>query len=86
MNGRTDGQTDGQTDSPRVLQDFVPFGAAALLPLNLNHTLLKQVTGTSDHLLPLGCYLALMGVFPIAAPARMLGNPNTTPDSHTQLG
>ena len=51
---RTDGQTDGQI-SP-VLQDFVPFGAAALLPLNLNHILLKQSKGTADHLLPLGCY------------------------------
>ena len=30
--------------------------AAALLPLNLNQTLLKQGTGTTDHLLPLGCY------------------------------
>ena len=48
---------DGRTDSPCVLQDFVPFGAAALLPLNLNHFLLKQGTGTADHLLPLGCYL-----------------------------
>ena len=31
-NGQTDGRTDGQTDeqkSPCVLQDFVPFGAAA---------------------------------------------------------
>ena len=54
--GRTDVRTDGRTDSPCVLQDFVPFGAAALLPLNLNHTLLKQGTGTADHLLPLGCY------------------------------
>ena len=27
--GRTDGQTDGWTDPPCVLQDFVPFGAAA---------------------------------------------------------
>ena len=53
---RTDGWTDGQTDSPCVLQDFVPFGAAALLPLILNQTLLKQGTGTADHLLPLGCY------------------------------
>ena len=26
------------------------FGAAALLPLNLNHSLLKQGTGTADHL------------------------------------
>ena len=29
MDGRTDGRTDGQTDSPCVLEDFVPFGAAA---------------------------------------------------------
>ena len=33
MDGRTDGRTDGWmdrgTDSPCVLQDFVPFGAAA---------------------------------------------------------
>ena len=50
---------DGRTDSPCVLQDFVPFGAAALLPLNLNHFLLKQGTGTADHLLPLGCYFLL---------------------------
>merc|ERR1711954_211461 len=50
---------DGRTDSPCVLQDFVPFGAAALLPLNLNHTQLKQGTGTADHLLPLGCYSLL---------------------------
>ena len=33
--GRMDGQTDGWTDSPCVLQDFVPFGAAALLTLQL---------------------------------------------------
>ena len=54
--GRTDGRMDGWTDSPCVLQDFVSFGAAALLPLNLNHFLLKQGTDTADHLLPLGCY------------------------------
>ena len=50
-----EGRTDIRTDSPCVLQDFVPFGAAAqLLPLNLNHTRLKQGTGTADHLLPWG--------------------------------
>ena len=54
MDSQTDGQTDGQI--PPVLQDFVPFGAAALLPLYLNHILLKQGTGTAYHLLPLGCY------------------------------
>ena len=34
MRGRR--QTDGRMDKqiPRVLQDFVPFGVAALLPLN----------------------------------------------------
>ena len=58
MDGRMDGWT-GRTDSPCILQEFVPFGAAALLPLNLSHTLLKQGTGTADHLLPLGCYLGL---------------------------
>ena len=29
MDGQTDGHTDGRTDSPCVLQDFVPFRAAA---------------------------------------------------------
>ena len=48
MDGWTDGRMDGWTDFPCVLQDFVPFGAAALLPFNL--TLLKQGTGTADHL------------------------------------
>ena len=48
--GRIDGRTDGQTDSP--------FGAAVLLPLDLNQTLLKQGMGTADHLLPLGCHCA----------------------------
>ena len=51
---RTDRRTDGQTESPCVLQDFVPFGAAALLLLNLNQTPLKQGTGTADHIPPLG--------------------------------
>ena len=51
MNERTDEQK-----SPCVLQDFFSFGAAALPPSNLNHKLLKQGTGTTDHLLSLGCY------------------------------
>ena len=70
MDGRTDGQTDRQMDGQmdgwtgrwtevRVLLDFVPFRDAALLPLNLNQFLLKQGTGTADHLLPLGCYSLL---------------------------
>ena len=58
--GGGDRHTDGRTDSPCVLQDFVPFGAAALLPLNLHHFLLKQGTGTADHLLPLGCYFVFL--------------------------
>ena len=54
--GRTDGQTDGQTDrnSPCVLEDFVPFRAAALLPINFNTHKLKQGKGTDDHILPVG--------------------------------
>ena len=50
---------DGWADFPCVLQDFVPFGAAALLPFNINQTLLKQGKGAADHLLPLGCYFFL---------------------------
>ena len=54
-----DGHMDGQI--PPVLQAFAPFGAAALLLLNLNHVLLKQGTGTADHFLPLGCYCLCTG-------------------------
>ena len=42
------GGTDGQTDkrkSPCALQDFVPFGAAALLPLTEIHNHAKQGNG-----------------------------------------
>ena len=48
MDGRTDGRTDRQTNerkSPCVLQDFVPFGAAALLPLTPIHNHAKQGNG-----------------------------------------
>ena len=36
MDGRKDGRTDRWKDknSPSVLQDFIPFGAAALLPFS----------------------------------------------------
>ena len=44
MDGRTDGWMDEQK-SPCVLQDFVPFGAAALLPLTLIHNHAKQGNG-----------------------------------------
>ena len=50
---------DGWTDRQFLLvvyRIFVPFGAAALLPFNLNHKLLKQGMGTADQLLPLSCY------------------------------
>ena len=45
---RTDGRTDERTDeqkSPCVLQDFVPFGAAALLPLIPIYNHAKQENG-----------------------------------------
>ena len=52
IDGQTDGMTAGRTDremdrqkSPCVLQDFVPFGAAALLPLTPIHNHLKQGNG-----------------------------------------
>ena len=48
-------QTDGRTDSPYVLQNSVPVGAAALLPLDLNHILIQQGMGTADQLLPSRC-------------------------------
>ena len=55
-------QTDGRTNTgmkvPCILQDFVPFGTAALLPLNLNHILLKQGTGNTD-----GYYLRAAIIF-----------------------
>ena len=37
--------------SPCVLQDFVPFGATALLPLTAQQ-IIKQGKGIADHLLP----------------------------------
>ena len=46
--GGTNGQTDGWNDeqkSPCVVQDFVPFGAAALLPLTPIHNHAKQGNG-----------------------------------------
>ena len=74
LNGWTDGRTDEQK-SPCVQQDFFPFGAAALLPLNLNHTLLKQGTGTADHLLPLACYYTSL-------PGRVTRSSFLSPDGH----
>ena len=55
-----DKQTDGWMDrnSSCVLQDFVPFGAAALLPFESTHKSpfnkhqLKQGKGTDDHIVP----------------------------------
>ena len=41
-------------NSPCVLQDFVPFRAAALLPLKFTLKMLKQGKGIADHILPLG--------------------------------
>ena len=42
---RTDGWMERRADFPCVLQDFVPFGAAALLPLIPIHTHAKQGNG-----------------------------------------
>ena len=45
---RTDGQMDGRNDKqefPCVLQDFIPFGAASLLPLTPIHNHAKQDNG-----------------------------------------
>ena len=39
-----------------ILAPQTYFVAAAPLPLNLNHTLLKQGPGSADHLLPFGWY------------------------------
>ena len=44
MDGQTNGWTDKQK-SPCVLQDFVPFGAAALLPLTPIRSHSKQGNG-----------------------------------------
>ena len=46
--GRTNERMNARTDeqkSPCVLQDFVPFGAAALLPLTQIHNHAKQGNG-----------------------------------------
>ena len=50
--GEAGGRMDGRTDFPCVLQDLVPFGAAALplIPI-YNHA--KQGNGFADHVLPL---------------------------------
>ena len=46
MDGKTDGRTDERTNRvPCVLQDFVPFGAAALLPLTPIYNRAKQGNG-----------------------------------------
>ena len=62
--GRTDRRMDKQMDgwmdkhmdrnSPCVLQDFVPFGGAALLSFDFNKSKVKPGKGTNDHILPVG--------------------------------
>ena len=47
--GGTDGQTDRGTENLPILQDFVPYWVAALLPHK----------GTADHLMPLGNLLMM---------------------------
>ena len=41
-----------RTGIPHVLQDFIPFGATALLPLSTLQQAIKQGKGIADHLLP----------------------------------
>ena len=51
MGGQMDGRTEGRTDkrkSPCVLQDIVPFGAAALLPITYIPCLQKQLQPAKD--------------------------------------
>ncbi|MEE3021388.1 MAG: hypothetical protein VX367_01990 [SAR324 cluster bacterium] len=45
LSGRTDGWND-ERKSPCVLQDFVPFGTAALLLLTPYHNHAKQGNGS----------------------------------------
>ena len=45
---------DERIKVPCVLQDFVPLGAAALLPLTPFTIIQSRATGIPDHILPLG--------------------------------
>ena len=62
---------DGRTDmnSPCILKDFVPFGAAALLPFDFNKHQIKQGKGIDDHI---WC-MAILGV-----PSRLIADIWTT--------
>ena len=52
--GEMDGRMDGQI--PLCSTGLRPLRGRCPAPPQLNQTLLKQGTGTADHLLPLGCY------------------------------
>ena len=59
MNGRKDGWMDGRMNEQKspvfdVLQDFVSFGATALLRFIPIHNRESRATGIADHILPLG--------------------------------
>ena len=54
MDGRMNKQMNGRMKVPCVLQDFIPFGAAALLPPTPIHAKQSRATGIADHILPLG--------------------------------
>ena len=62
MDGRKDEWMDGQIP-PMFYRTSSSFGAAALHPLNLNHTLHKQGTGTADHLHPSGLFVRVHARF-----------------------
>ena len=57
MDGRTNKWMDGwmgEQKSSCVLWDFVPFGAAALLPLTPVHKIQSREVAIADNILPLG--------------------------------
>ena len=58
MGGGTNGQLDGPKKVPRVIQDFVPFGATAQKPSNYDrHEIMKRLDLRDYHLILLLCPL-----------------------------
>ena len=96
------GQTDGQTDSPCVLQDFIPFGAAAqkasspVFPkacfLSLTITIIEsRVTGIAVHILSLRFFDWFLAHILVSRPwnwqtVRGLLNRGEEPKMHLKSG